>query len=166
MNMKIDEIFDTTFSLVSPDPAIEKIIKAHLTADGYTHTMIYQVADDPTQVYMLVTKDGAWEVHHAIAEPGKNFISGLKIRKNEKPNPKFIATAIQLYQSRLTKGQAIRVVGTLAMWPTYQAAINRLAKNNAYVVEPKITTGDMHSQVIKPRGKFEGLTSTLVPILK
>ena len=161
--MTLDEIFDTQYALQPASPEIEKILNTHLRADGYTHTMIYQVVDDPTQIFMLLTKDGAWEVHHAIAEPGKNFISGLKIRQNDKPNPKFIATAINLYQSRLSKGHAVRIVGTYEMWPTYQAVINRLVKNNAYIIDPVIDLDNMKSQVIKSRGKFEELTSTLVP---
>jgi len=166
--MKIDEIFDSSYDLEPVPAELRDFINKALRADGYTSTRIFRVTNDHTQLFMLLFKDGAWEVHHTIAEPGKTFVSGLVLNTVPHANPKFIGTAIKLLKTQLDKSHRIRVVGPTAMWSTYDAAIRKLMKDNpAYAVEDPVeyTTHDVPttSRIIQPRGKLECLTKESVP---
>ena len=163
--MKLTEIFDSQYSLALVDTNLRNAINQILRQDGFSSTMIYQVITDPSQIFILGVKDGAWEVHHAIAEPGKPFVSGDILTGARPANPKFIATAMNLYQTRLDKGHTIRVVGNSEMWPTYKKVIDRMLKAHKYNATSVIINSDgTRSRTISTRGKLECLTQTIVPI--
>ena len=163
--MKLEEIFDSQYTLKLADTAIKDMINPALRQDGFTSTMIYQVANDTTQIFMMGFKSGAWEVHHALAEPGKPFVSRNIINGSRSANPKFISTAMHLYQTRLDKGHTVRIVGNSAMWPTYKRVIDRMLKTNKYVAsEVTVNSNSEHSQTLATKGKLESLTSMLVPL--
>jgi hypothetical protein len=166
--MRIDEIFDSQYTLVLAKKSISDIIKKALTDEGFSSIIVYEATEDPKQIFMVAYIDGAWEVHHTFAEPGKNFVSGEILGGNRIANPKFIGTAIRLYQSKLDKAHSIRIVAFPDMWSTYEKVIKRLTNNTRYVTgEIKDITRDrrvLKSQEIRPTNKFEGLKNKKVPL--
>jgi hypothetical protein len=166
--MRIDEVFDSSYKLIPAKENISSIVKDALKNDGFNSIMVYEAEEDPNQIFILASIDGAWEVHHSFAEPGKNFISGKILTGDRVANPKFFGTAIRLYQSRLDKAQSIRVVSFENMWDTYSKVIKRMTNNPRYEageVKKIPRNGDvMISQEVHPTNKFEGLKNKNVSL--
>jgi len=166
--MKLDEIFDTEYTLEFADPAISSLIKSALKQTGVNSSMIYQALEDPKQIFILAYIDSAWEVHHAFAEPGKNMVSGEILKEPKAANPKFFSTIAKLYKSRLDKSHPIRVTGTPEMWPTYKKVIDRMVSGKQYrmgeVTDITRYGRALKSQEIHHMGTFPSLNEIMVPI--
>jgi hypothetical protein len=168
--MRIDELFDSQYTLIRANHNISTLIKQMLTDEGFQSIIVYEAKEDSKQIFMIAYIDEAWEVHHTFAEPGKNFVSGEILGGNRTANPKFIGTSIRLYQSKLDKAHSIRVVAFPEMWSTYERVITRLADNTRYEkgrVKDIIRDGHiLKSQEIRLSNKFEGLKNKKVPVLE
>jgi hypothetical protein len=163
--MLINEVFDNPYTLKTGTSKTD-FLKSAMRHDGVglNGLMIYEVADDPTQIFILVAANGAWEVHHMIDRNGE--ITGGMIldpgQGRSGPHPRYLSTAIKLYQTRLDKGHTIRVVAEPSMWPTYSRVIDRMLKQQEgrYIADDvdenyRGIDGDTHiAQVLRPRGKF------------
>jgi hypothetical protein len=160
--MLINEIFDSPYSLVTNTSMTNLITNSIREKDhGLSGLIVYEVSDDPSQFFILIMINGAWEVHHQKLYNGE-LVSGQYLNVNKGPNPRYMSTALELYRTRLDKGHKIRVVGTPQMWSTYQRSIERIVKNSdgTLITEPidqgyvGFDGGKYISQEVKPRGKF------------
>jgi hypothetical protein len=176
--MLIQEIFDSPYSLKT-DTEQTKQIGQWLRSNGHgiNGLIVYEVIDDPSQIFILIkAKDGFWEVHHVYATPN-GFQSGNIIDGSVKQgaNPRFISTAMALYQRRLDKGHGIRIVAKKdsGMWKTYEKIIDRIVKNSnggllAGPVDDNYNSVDdvpSIAQTVKNRGKFYEMCQTLRPLI-
>lgn len=166
--MILDEIFDSQYTLIRIDNDLSEVIKSTLIGDGYTRVSVYSTTEDPHQIFMTGVRDGAWEVHNTVAVPGKNFISGEIITGSGRANPKFIATAMNIYKRKLEELNRVRVISVPVLWKTYQKVINRMVNRDKYEVGELIRVTrdgtEMVSQEIRPKSKFESLGKTAVPL--
>lgn len=127
--MRLDELFNATYTLVPTDDLLKKTIERQLRAGGLDNITIAQAQEDPRQVFMLGKSNDAWEVHHVLIN-NHRLVSGQILNATGHANPRFISTAIELYNSKLGSGDNIRVLGTKAMWPTYEKVIARMLKKH------------------------------------
>jgi len=127
--MRLNELFNTTYKLVPVEGLLKKTIERQLRAGGLDNITVTQAQEDPRQVFMLGKNNGAWEVHHVLIA-NQQFVSGRILNTAGHANPKFISTAIELYNSKLDSGDNIRIIGTKTMWPTYQKVIARMLKKH------------------------------------
>jgi hypothetical protein len=176
--MLINEIFDSPYQLKTDTPQTKRLTK-HLRSSGHglNGLIVYQVADDPYQLFILVkASDGLWEVHHVTTYGGEYSSGEIKPQfSRSAANPRFISTALSLYQSRLDKGHGIRVVAgkDSGFWPTYQRVIDRMVKNSdgnliAEPLDTNFTSMDGQkciAQVVKPKGKFHEMFKNFKPVM-
>jgi len=166
--MKLSEIFDTDYALEFADPDISSAIKTALKKTGINSSMIYQAVEDPKQIFVVAYIDGAWEVHHGFAEPGKNLVSGEILKEPKTANTKFFSTIAKLYKSRLDKSHPIRVTGTPEMWPTYKKVIDRMVADKQYrmgdVVDIVRDGRTLKSQEIHHEGTLPVLNEIMVKL--
>jgi hypothetical protein len=176
--MLLQEIFDKPYQLQTNTGQTQSFID-WLRDQGYglNGLMVYEAIEDPRQVFILIkSDDGFWEVHHVLSTPD-GYKSGdiLGIGGKSAPNPRFISTAMSLYQRRLDKGHGIRVVAKKdsGMWPTYQKIINRIVKKSdgGHIAGPidqnfvSIDGVPSIAQTIKNKGKFYEWFKTFKPVL-
>jgi hypothetical protein len=133
----ITEVFDSPYELVTDTPATDDVKRSiRNNGDGLRGLMVYQIKDDPSNIFFLIFTDGYWEVHH-VYDDGVNYSSGETLNLSISPNVKFFSTILELYMNRLNKGHRIRIVGrNPQQWNTYSAAINHIIKKHPedYVV--------------------------------
>jgi hypothetical protein len=165
--MLINEIFDSPYTLKT-DTEQTKEITTWLRSQGHglNGLIVYEAADEPSQVFILIkSKDGFWEVHHVhVTKHGYQSGEFINGGNNQGANPRFISTAMMLYQKRLDKGHGIRIVAKKdsGMWKTYKKVIDRIVKNsNGGLLTGPIDDNFMSidgvpsiSQTIKNKGKF------------
>ena len=163
--MLINEVLDNPHQLKSGTEQTEFITREMRKQGLGVHgLMVYEAVEDPTQIFILVTVNGAWEVHHLLSKNG-DYAGGSLLPSGQGrsgPNPRYLSTAIKLYEGRLNKGHHIRVVGTSAMWSTYRRVIDRMLKQTEgrYIADEVDESycgidGDTYiAQVLRPKGKF------------
>jgi hypothetical protein len=134
--MKLYELFDATYKLVPTEGILKARLERLLTLGGLTDVSVMNAKENPEQIFMIGKNQGAWEVHHAVIA-GQRFVSGQILNKSDRPNPKFIGTALNLYKSKVSNGENVRIIGTAEMWPVYEKVIGRIIKQYPeYVAEP------------------------------
>lgn len=130
--MQINEIsFDQPWTLVTNTSRTDHV-KQDLKNRGFTGaTMVYEKSDDPSQIIFLINVDGYWEVHHQhLNLKTGEFTSGQKINTGKTTNIGLPSTAKKLYQSRLDRGQRVRVTAPPELWKTYQKIIEKIVKDS------------------------------------
>jgi hypothetical protein len=160
--MILSEIFDNSYTLRTNERTDD--LRSKLRDEyPYIRTMlVYQSAEDPDQFFLLTRIDGEWEVHHFL-DTGAQYSTGVAHGIHDKPNPRWISTAIKLYRARLDKGNPIRIIAGAAsgMWPLYQRVIQKMIDNsNGGLIADtpdhnyKTVGGEAAiAQTIKPAGK-------------
>jgi hypothetical protein len=166
--MLIHEMFDNPYALDSSTQTALTIKKQILSMNHNMRSLrVFEVVEHPEEFIMtFYAEDGIYEVHHLKAVNGiiqTGTILSASKNRNFAANPRYISTAINLYQNELKRGHAVRVVAdkTSGMWPTYQRVINQKIKKDGYESDnidtnyKGVDNGDYIAQVIRPRGKFK-----------
>lgn len=166
--MKIDEIFDSSYTLRILQDETGSIIKTVMKNQGALTVNTFYAEEDPTQIFIMAYIDGAWEVHHTVAKPGENFVSGHLINADIGANTKMIGTAKKLCQQKLGKSQSVRIVAPPHMWKTYAKIVKFLRNSVSCDVddtEERIVDGErLISQELHPPMKLECLRNVKVPL--
>lgn len=128
--MLLFEIFDRPYALVTGTAATSSIAE-WFRANNVPVSQVYAAEEEyPKHLFItLRSKDGYWEVHHAY-KTGTRYRSGIKLGLGDRAQPRYIATALQLYKQHLDRGHPIRIVASRAsgMWPTYKRIIDRMLR--------------------------------------
>ena len=104
--MLIQEIFDSPFSLVTGTEQTNAIKKfVYNTAPSVKNVSVFEVVNDPKNVFIKYAHKGAWEIHHSY-----NYTSGSINPMATSPNPRFIGTIMKMYEDCLNRGGKIRIV--------------------------------------------------------
>jgi hypothetical protein len=107
--MLIQEIFDNPFNLITGTEQTDKIKKlVYDKAPTVKNVSVFEVADDPKNVFIRFAYKGAWEIHHSY-----NLTSGSINPMATAPNPRFVGTMIKMYEQCLDRGSKIRIVAAI-----------------------------------------------------
>jgi hypothetical protein len=144
----LDEHIGRPWTLVNSG-AVAKHIQSDLLSNGIDRLTLKVSAksDDPNHVIATYRgNDGCWEVHHFYHSGDGEIKSGQRLSASELETRKnsggssgdgYLATAIEIYKSKLSKGYPVRIVASAEMWPIYERIIARLLRdsNDSYEVK-------------------------------
>jgi hypothetical protein len=144
----LDEHIGQPWTLVNSG-VVAKHIQSDLLSKGIDRLTLKVSAksDDPNHVIAAYRgNDGCWEVHHFYHSGDGEIKSGQRLSASELETRKnsggssgdgYLATAIEIYKSKLSKGYPVRVVASAEMWPIYERIIDRLLHDSSNSYEVK-----------------------------
>lgn len=134
-NITLFEVLDNPYPISHSTPFATKVADAarEIYGSKITGLHVYERTDTGSanyhrDVFIVIRHDGLWEVHHANYDNPKNPVSGITLNLSAGGNPRFIATVLKLYLSKIGKG--IRVVSTPEMLKNYVSIMKRYIKRN------------------------------------
>lgn len=125
--------------------------------------VVYQIADDPTEIIITDMNGKYFIVDHTKYNPqtGKH-ITGQKLGVASRPNIGFFSTIISLYLDALSRGIPVKISAIdEEMWKSYNRVLEKVAKSNTnYYLGPVNTEYKeeygvtVYSRVVIPKGKL------------
>ena len=119
----LNEVFDSPHDLkeTDPDDMMGFMIKTAAEMKGAQDVKLH--SDDKDHMYATWHHDGAMEIHHFPPDGQAGFMSG-----GNKPNPRFISTALKLGSDHLDSGGKVRIVTTEDLIPHFKPLGERVTK--------------------------------------
>lgn len=169
--MRLDEIFDDPFELITDTPQtndIKEFVLSH--APQAKNVSVFEASTDSKNVFIRYAYKGAWEIHHVY-----NYTSGSINPLATSPNPRFIGTVKKMYDECLDRGGKIRILAAKPatksqknMMDNYKTFVKIIAKKRTDItISPVIENfigadGTVGSAIeISPIGKFSKMLNSL-----
>ena len=175
-NIPLFEVLDNPYPISHSTSFAVKVAEAFRKKyeNKITGLHVYERTDDNSDnyhrdVFIVIRYNGLWEVHHANYDNPMKPVSGITLNLSAGANPRFVATILKLYLSKI--GSGIRIVSTPEMLEKYITIMKRYIKKTgdqyelSYVDSNYVGVDNMSRHAVtvkaKPKLNFPGNTSTM-----